>query len=187
MHTLNTMIMKKAWVFISVLLWIGSTQSCKKLDKLTEFDIVYHTEITISTGIPVNLPFDIPTPAIETNSEEEFENNNTHKDLIEKIYLKKMELTITDPANGTFDFLNSIEIYIVADGLPEKKIAWKNPVPSNIGNTLRLETTGDDLQDYIKKDSFRLKTKVVTDQILSQDYDIDIQSVFRVNAKILGI
>ncbi len=168
-------------------IFLGFIQGCKKLDKLTEFDIVYHTEITINSGIPVDLPFDIPTPPIETNSEEEFDNNNTHKDLIEEIYLKKMQLTITEPANGTFDFLNSIEIYIVADGLPEKKVAWKNPVPSSVGNTLELETTGDDLQEYIKKDSFRLKTKVVTDQILAQDYHIDIVSVFHVNAKILGI
>ncbi len=172
--------------FFSVLIFLSVTR-CKKLDKLTQFDIVYHTEITISSGIPMDLPFDIPTPPIETNSAQEFENNNTHKDLIEEIKLKKMELTITDPANGRFDFLRSIEIYIQADGLPEKKIAWKDNIPDTIGNTLELETTGDDLQEYIKKDSFSLKTKVVTDQIISRDYTVDITTIFHVNAKILGV
>jgi len=161
--------------------------SCKKLDKLTQFDITYHSEVTVPAAVPINVPFDILTPEVETNTEEEFENNNTHKDLIEEITLKKLVLTIIDPADETFDFLNSIEVYIETDDLPEKKIAWKEDIPENGLQQLELDTSGEDLKEYLMEDSFKLKVKTKTDHATTRDITIDIKTVFHVNAKILGV
>ena len=160
---------------------------CKKLDKLTQFDLTYHSEITIPASMPLGTPFNIPTPPITTNSSEEFENNNTHKDLIQEVTLKSLHLEITDPANGTFSFLNKVEIYISADGLPEKKIAWKENIPDSVGGTLDLDTTDDDLKDYLIQDTYELKVRTTTDEILTRDYTVNITAVFHVNAEILGI
>ncbi len=180
--------MEKRTLYIFLLMFLTLTATkCKKLDKLTQFDLTYHSEITIPAGIPVATPFNIPTPPITTNTSEEFENNNTHKDLIQEVTLKSLHLEITDPANGTFSFLNKVEIYISAHGLPEKKIAWKENIPDSVGGTLDLETSNDDLKDYLIQDTYELKVRTTTDEILTRDYTVNITAVFRVNAEILGI
>lgn len=160
---------------------------CKKLDKLTQFNMDYNTSVVIPSSTAVDLPFNIMTPDVQSNSESTFSINDTRKDLIQQIILKKMELTITDPADGDFSFLKSISIYISAQGLSEAKIAWLDSIPAGTGNILDLDTSDSDLKDYIKQDNFSLRLNTVTDELLTQDYHIDINSRFFVNAKILGI
>lgn len=160
---------------------------CEKLDKLTQFEMPFDTSVDIPSTIGINLPFNIITPNITTNSESTFESNNTNKDLIEKVVLKSMALIVEKPNGEDFSFLKSIKITIKADNLGDKIIAWNNDVPSNTGDSLLLETSPDNLKDYILKDSYKLDVETVTDEILTQDYTIKIHSVFFVDAKILGI
>jgi len=100
--------------------------------------------------------------------------------------LKELSLTLTSPASSNFSFLNSIEIFLKADGLSEIKIAWKDEVPANTDDYLELETTKTDLKEYIKKDNFILRVNTVTDKLLTSDHQLEITSVFFVDAKILG-
>ncbi len=160
---------------------------CDKVDSLTQFDMNYEESIVIPASTGINLPFDLFTPDMETDSESEFAVNNTKKNLIEEIVLKKLGLSITAPENGDFSFLKSIEIYISAEDLQEIKIAWNENIPENAGRELELETSDNDLKEYIKKDSYKLRLHTVTDKVLASDYHIDVRSVFRVDAKILGI
>ncbi len=179
--------MKTKGYFLVMVFLLAGLSSCKKIkESLTEFDITYHNSATIAATVPLNVPFDIPLPSVTTNTEEEFENNNTHKDLAKEIHLKTLELTVTDPADGDFGFLRNIEIYISADGLREKKIAWKLNIPDNIGGTLELETTSEDLKEYLFADKFKLRVRVTTDRLITRDYDIDIKTVFHVKANIFG-
>ncbi len=161
--------------------------ACEQIDELTKFEIDYDTSITIPSTTGLNLPLDILTPDVSSNAESSFAINDTRKDLVEEIRLKKLELTIREPKNADFSFLKSINIYIKAEGLPKEKIAWHDDVSANSGSKLSLETTGVDLKEYIKQDEFSLITEVVTDEALSTDYTIDAHTVFGVNAKILGI
>lgn len=61
------------------------------------FDLNYETITVIPSAININLPFDISTPDIETNSETKFELNKTSSDRIESIELSKIQLTETTP------------------------------------------------------------------------------------------
>lgn len=176
--------MKKSLI---LLLIVFSLSQCDKIDDLTKFDIDYNTSVTISSTFGIDVPFDIATPVITTNSESEFEVNNTKKDLIEEITLSHLTMIITSPDGASFDFLNSIEVYINADGLEEKKVAWNEQIPETIGDVLELESSNIDLQEYIKKDSFQLRVKTKTDKLISEDHEIEIRSVFHIDAKILGI
>jgi hypothetical protein len=169
-------------IFLSVLLLSG----CKEIDKLTHFNIDYTSFVTIPATVGINLPFDVLTPEIQTNSESKFEVNNTHKDLVEKIRLTELKLTIKSPDSSDFSFLKSIKLYILADGLPELEVARKENIPDNQGNVLFLETASDDLKEYIKKDSFALKAVTITDELISPDHEIEIYSKFFVDVKILG-
>lgn len=160
--------------------------SCKKVDKLTQFKMEFNSSVTIPSSTGINLPFNLFTPDIPSNSQSTFEGNNTRSDLVESIKLTKMDLTVTSPGNGNFGFLKSIEIFISAQGLPEEKIAWKNNIPSNIGNYLELETSSADIKEYIKKDKYTLRLSTVTDEILTSDHEINVHSIFLVDAKVLG-
>jgi len=162
-------------------------QGCKELAKLTQFYINYNTSVTIPKTLGVDLPIDVITPDITTNSESEFESNNTHKDLIDIINLSELDMTITSPETATFDFLKDIEITISAEGLSDKKIAWLEDIPKTGLKQIVLNVSTDDLKEYIKKDTFKLKTKTTTRELVSHDTDIAIHCKFFVDAKILGL
>lgn len=159
---------------------------CEKIDSLTKFNIEYDETVVFSSSTGLNLPFNLITPDMETNSESTFASNDTRKELIEEIILTKLDLTLTSPTNGDLGFLKSIEIYITADGLSDVKVAWKDNIPSNIDKFLELDTSNADIQEFIKKDEFSLKVSSVTDEVLASDHHIDIHSEFFVDAKILG-
>lgn len=160
---------------------------CKEVDELTQFSLDYNSEITIPSSTIIDLPVDILTPDVETNSSSKFENNNTNADLVESVYLTEMDLTITSPSNTDFSFLESIEVYIVAEGLEDVKIAWEDNVPKNTGDKLVLTTTEKDLKEFVKKDVFNLRVKTVTDEAITKEHTINAYTVFFVDAKVLGI
>jgi hypothetical protein len=161
--------------------------SCDKLDELTMFDLDYTTQYTIESSTILDLPFSVITPEVTTNSESEFENNDTRSDLVESIVLTNLTLTLISPQEGNFNFLNEIEVFIQADNLPEVLIASRVAIPEDGSSQLTLDTTGEELKEYIKKDSYTLKVTTVTDSNINQDHTIDIRTVFAVDAKILGL
>ncbi|MCR9171029.1 MAG: hypothetical protein NXI10_00940 [bacterium] len=157
--------------------------SCKK--KLTEFDIDYTSEVVVSSTFGQLVPFSLNTPEIETNSEFEFESNNTRADKVERINLTTLRLDITSPNGETFSFLNSVDIYISSPNHAEKKVAFKESIPANVGSQLTCDLVDAELQDFIKDDSFTLRLVTVTDETIPQDVTIDVYTRFRVKAKLL--
>ncbi|MFM7021816.1 MAG: hypothetical protein ACKOXB_02475 [Flavobacteriales bacterium] len=170
--------------FATLLLTLGA---CKKLDKFTQFNMDYTTSVVIPASNTIGLPLDLTSSDMTTNSESTFQNNDTRKDKIEEVRLTKMTATVSSPTGADMSFLKSVELFVKADGLEEKKVAWHDNVPDNVGTTLNLYVTDDDLKDYIKKEKISIRIKATTDKETYQDYTIDIYSLFRVNAKILGI
>lgn len=161
--------------------------SCDKIDDLTKFNISYNQEVTIPSSSIVNAPFNLFTPEVTTESTSQFESNNTNKDLIEDIRLESLNLTITSPGNGNFNFLRSIRIFISSDDLPEKEIAWKENIENDNSSSLSLETLNEDIQEYIKKDTYSLRVRTTTDETIRESHTVNIESIFFVDAKILGI
>jgi len=159
---------------------------CKTVDSLTHFTIPVKTTTTIKASLPINIPFDIPTPPIPLNTKQTFDSNNTAKELIEQAYLNTLTLTVLKPEGEDFSILKNIEIYIAANGLDYLKVASLYLVPTG-KTTIELDCTEVDLKPFIMKDEFTLKIKTLTDEINTKDYDIQIEGSFWVDAKILGI
>jgi hypothetical protein len=166
---------------------LSMSTGCEKIDKLTQFHINFTDTVTLPSMIGINLPFNIATPAISTNSSEVFEINDTRKDLIEEIKIEELNLNIIEPEKADFSFLNSIEIFIISDNHPEALIAWKYDIDDSPGKSLSLELTPDDLTIYVIEDEINLKISTTTDKIIASEIKIEIQAGFFVNAKILGI
>ena len=174
--------LKKTGVFLVSLLLF--TLSCEEANELTEFDIEYEESFTVPGTLGIDTPISIPTPEITTNYEEKFSGNDTKKDLVEKIYMKELTLSVQSPSGGDFSFLKSLTIYIIADG-DKTKIASRESISNDVGSTLEMETSEVDLKEYIFKDSFKLETEVTTDEMISEDHEINAAMVFTVDAELL--
>lgn len=146
----------------------------------------YESDITYSAGLPINLPVNISTPDMATNSEQEFAINDTRKDLIESIKLTQLKLNITAPAGETFSFLKEVHVYISSAGLPEVEIANKLNIDNTVGNEISLTLFDSELRDYIKADKFSLRVASTTDELLTSQVNVHVYSTFFVDAKILG-
>lgn len=155
---------------------------CKK--KITQFYIDYTSSVVVSSSVGQLLPFNIYTPDVTTNSEQEFDSNDTKKDKVKSIYLKDLTLSITSPSGEDFSFLNSLEIFISSSNTSEMKVAFKENIGSNPGAFLTCDLVDIDLQQFIKDDQIKIRLKTVTDEALSNDVHIDLYTNFLVEAKL---
>ena len=161
--------------------------SCKAIDKLTMFDVDYQTTFSVSSTTLIDAPFNLFTPEVTTESESTFEENDTRKDLIESIKLKTIKLTLTSPEEGSFNFLREIHIYIKSENTSEVEIAYLIDLENTNSKIIELTTSNQELKDYIKDESYTLRVESTTDETLSQDHNITVDTKFRVDAEILGI
>lgn len=162
-------------IFLTVLSY------CKEVEKLLTFTITDQTEFTVESTSPLNLPIEIGTPAVTTNSNQKFENNNTRAGLVKDIKLTELRLTVTNPTGKTFSFMKSVHIYISTDQQNEIELAYLDEFPTNVG-TVTLNTTNAKLDAYVKASSYNLRTSVVTDETLTQPVDIKVDLEFKVTA-----
>lgn len=173
---------------ISLILAISLLSSCRKVDKLTQFEKEYNSEATIPSLIGINLPFDLPTPEITTDIEKELEVNDTKKELIEEAKLKQLKVSIETLTNQNFNFVNDIDIFISSNSYPKKKIAFLHSIPENNSKVLVFDVVEDlDIKEYIKEDKFKLELKIVTDKTIFQEVNLSIDTKIFIDAKVLGI
>ena len=167
------------YIFVAVLtLGLGG---CKKL---VQFKMEYNDTVTIPANTLINLPIELATPQNTTNSEEQFSGNGTASNLISKVALTNLDLSIVNPASETFDFLKSVEIYLSAPDLAEIRVAYINEVPATGLQQLPLTCEDVDLKEYLKKSTYSIRVKAVTDEALANDTQVNIHSRFAVDAGI---
>ena len=176
--------MKRISIFFIVMVLFSA--ACKKVDELTKFNMEFNTEVTVPSNTLINLPLDLITPDMTTNYEETFSANDTRKDLVEKITIDKITITVKSPQGTKLDFLKSITVYISADGIPEKEVASRYDIPDGL-TSLDLGYVTDNLKEFLTRDKIRLRVKTVTDKAVSQDVDLNVYNRFKVDAKVLGV
>jgi hypothetical protein len=158
-----------------------SVFGCKSVDDLLTFTISHETNFTIANSSPLNLPIELQTPDVTTNSSQEFGNHDTKAELVKDVKLESVKLTITDPTSKTFSFLKSIHVYISTNSNDEIELAYADNIISTV-NTLDLTTTDKKLDTYVKASSYKLRTQLVTKETLTQDVDVKMNLKFKVTA-----
>jgi hypothetical protein len=170
------------------LLWLIAffhlSSGCKVVENLLTFRIDNDASMTIPSAVGINTPLSIPTPEVSSQASQTFKNNNTDINKVKNVILERLNLTTTSPNQATFQFLKSIKIYISAPGLEEKLLASKMDIPTTVGNTLELETTSDAMDTYLKKETYSLRTEVVTRQVVGYETTIKAAMTFKVTANI---
>jgi hypothetical protein len=157
--------------------------SCKKIQQLLTFDISNESSVTIDSSTPVNLPFDVSSPNVTTNSSQQFQNNNSNINLVKDIRLESLQMSITSPSGQTFAFLQSIHIYISTDSSNEIELASLDSIPASM-TSIVLTPTQAKLDQYVKASSYNLRTEAVARQVLTQNVNININSKFKVTANL---
>ena len=173
-------------IIIPVFLTLFLT-NCKLIDGWTQFEVDYSSTATLPQDLDINKSEDVYPSAIEANLKAKVENEGSSMDKVESVELTDLNLRITSPAGKDFKFLNSVALYMNAEGLDEIKVAWKDEIPANVGDALSLSTSSADLTDYLVKEVVTLRLNTVLNQGIAQDYQIGIDVTFLVDAKILGI
>jgi len=175
--------MKQLKILLLIALFMGyGISSCKKIDDLLTFTVNDTSEIEIeSTLLPITLPFEIWTPPITTNSNEEFQNNNTKASLVKDVYITHLDITLKSPSDKTFSFLKSMRIYISTTDDNEIELAHKDNISSS-DKVLNMTVTSSRLDTYIKASSYKLRTEVTTHETLTEDITVGIDMSFKVTA-----
>lgn len=172
--------MKLKFIALSLFLALF-VSSCNAVDDLLTFNISNQTIIEIKNTSPLNLPTEIVTPDVTTNSSTEFKNNNTNTDLIKDVKLKSLQLTIESPEGKTFTFLKSVRLYISTSDSNEIELAYLDNISSS-ANSIDLICTDKRLDEYIKNDSYKIRTQVTIKETLTQDVSMKASMKFAVTA-----
>ncbi|WP_400193074.1 hypothetical protein [Hymenobacter sp. B81] len=157
-----------------------ATAACKKIDKLLTFYIEDSQNIRIARNSVIGVLPPIPV-AVTTRSNEKFSNEGTQADLVKDVSLDKLTLTITDPNNANFNFLESIAIYISTDANDRVPLASLSNVPRNQA-VIELQPSGTKLDKYLKADSYTLTTEAKIRETVTQDISVRTDSRFKVTA-----
>lgn len=163
--------------FIAALIIFG----CDDIEKMLKFNINDKTAIRIESTSPFNLPIEIPTPDVTSNSQQQYENNNTRADLVQDVRLEQLKLSISYPDAKTFSFLKSIRIFISSDQNNEIELAALENIATGT-NTIELIPTNQKLDAYTKASSYNLRTEVTTRETLTESVDIQVDLKFLVTA-----
>ncbi|SHG92947.1 hypothetical protein [Flavobacterium johnsoniae] len=172
--------MKSKLIALTACLSIFFT-SCDAVDDLLTFTISNNTSIKIQSTSPINLPSEIITPDVTTNSTAEFENNKTKANLVKDVHIKSLKLSISDPSDKTFTFLKSVHIYISTTNSDEIELAYLDNINSS-SSEIDLICTDARLDQYIKADSYKIRTKVTLKETLTKDVTVKADMKFKVTA-----
>lgn len=156
--------MKKAFILLTGLITLAA---CKKLTSLADINFSVPVTKTFSVeGLP-NSPYippgngltaSIPAIPVATQSQDYIGKNNTSSNLVKEVKLGELKLDIDEPLTQTFDLVDSIWLYLSANGLQEILVAHKYDIPKGV-RTISLNTSEDNIKDYFLKDtvSFRMQ------------------------------
>jgi hypothetical protein len=181
---MKTTLLNKKLLFVTAAIAIlFSNISCKKIKDLLTFNVNVENNFTVGASGPLNIPVDILTPQVTTNSTQQFQNNNSDINKVKDIKLKKADLQIISPAGKTFSFLQSVHIYISTNANDEIELAYLDDISSS-ATAISLIPTSASLDKYVKASSYSLRTKIVTKQALTQDVEIKNLCQFQVTANL---
>lgn len=172
--------MKSKFIALTLFLSLFLT-SCDTVDDLLSFTISNETSIKIQSTSPLNLPSEIITPEVTTNSSAEFQNNKTKASLVKDVKIRSLKLSISDPSDKTFTFLKSIHIYISTTDSDEIELAYMDNINAT-SNMIDLTCTEARLDQYIKADKYKIRTKVTLKETLTKDVTVKADMKFRVTA-----
>lgn len=156
--------------------------------KLLEISIEEQSEVVVDKGTPLeiviqDLGFGDFTD-LDLTSKQAIENQGVEPGDISDVYFDHITLTVTDPSGGDLSFLDSLEFFVSADGLPTILVASRYDFPKG---TQQVEMIIEDVDivDYVVSESMDVTTEVSGSRP-SADTTILAELGLRVGATVQG-
>ncbi|MBI3520023.1 MAG: hypothetical protein HY062_11785 [Bacteroidetes bacterium] len=182
--------MKKVISLCLLFALLGFSISCKKkeVDKLTEFDITYSTNLSIpSSSIAVNSPttsVEFVTPNVPTQQSSTFSAQKTAQSLIDQIKMTKFDVSVSG-SGANLDFLKSVTIYIKAATVGEQLVASKSSFPTG-ATSASLDLNDVNIKDFIFQDNIQFRVVIAFDATATvPNQTLKMDETVHVNAKLL--
>lgn len=183
--------MKKA----ALLLLAGATiVGCNKLKKLAEINVNFPYSNTVDLpGVPGGtqvippggISADMPTYATATNSKVYVNQYGTAPDKVISVKLTQLKAEIVQPSSQTFDYIDTIRVYMSATGLPEQLAAYKYGIAKG-QTTLNLDCADVNLKEYYLKDTMYFRVNGHFVGIPDSATKIKLSSTFNMRANPLN-
>lgn len=178
-----------------------TTQSCKKsvpevVQEIGDIDFAVNIneKVVIDSNAnisnipqlpPEGLTVPLPPIAAATNIESNLQQYNTSSNLIETVKLGMFHLTMEQPPGQNFDLVDSLWMYIHADGLDKKLAAYKFDIPKG---TQKVEFDIEDLElkEYFIKDSIYVTLQGHFYEVPEKGTEMKVDASFDVTANPLN-
>jgi hypothetical protein len=152
-----------------------------------EFDVPVSADTSIQGGgllggLLGSLGFD-GLSSMDLSDTREFSANDTRKEQVTSAKLTQLEMTVTAPADGNFDFLDEISFTAQAQGVDDAEVAHKT-VPNGVTNFL-CDIDGAELAPFVKADTMSITTDVTAHQP-ADDTTIHVDANFHISAEVVG-
>ena len=179
-------------LFYSLLAVTISLTACKKLKQALNISItVPYDDVVTVAGIPGDphvgsgLKESLPVISIPTNSEEILEDNESAVSLVTSVKLSKLNVNMLLPTNQDFGVMDSVWIYISANGVSEQLAAYNYNVPDT-GRTIELTPADADLMDAFVSDTMRVRIEAFFVKDVSRSNTLKFDMKLKVNADLLA-
>ncbi len=120
---------------------------------------------------------------MDLSQSQQFQDNDTRKDQVTSTKLTKLTLSVTEPVDGNFDFLDKIAFSAAADGVDKAEVAHKD-VPDGV-RVFDCDLDDVELAPYVKAKSMSI-TADVTARHPAETTTVHVDANFHVTAEVVG-
>lgn len=178
---------------ITVLALVISLVACKKLQKAFELTItVPYDDAAFVKGLPGDphvppsgLKESLGLVKIPTNSQEIVEDNETALSLIKEVKVSELGVQMLLPLAQDWSIMDSVWIYVSANGVPEQLAAYNFAMPSDTTRNITLTPTDADLLDVFIKDTMVVRIEAFFVKDVARESKIKFDMKFKVKADLV--
>ncbi len=95
-----------------------------------------------------------------------------------------MKLSSSDTLDNNMEYIESIEVFITANDMQEKKIAWLDKLPEEIKTSISLDFSDDDLKDYIVDKDYAINIRIINKSTINIKASIDFSYTIYINSNL---
>lgn len=120
---------------------------------------------------------------VDVSGTQEFKSNDVRKNQVTEARATLIQLTVSNPSDANFDFVNTIAFSIEAPGVEKKEVA-KKTMPKG-ATTVDLDIDDLDLSPYVRAESFSI-TSDANAQRPPEDTTLHAKLVMHVKAEVFA-
>lgn len=148
------------------------------------------TELQVPSGTPSQSTFEVVTDEIDFATNAKITEAGFANTDIVSSEVSAFVMEMINPTKRGFGFAHSVDVYMVSDGLPDLKVAYKTDNSANYATSTSLHYTTlylwrdvAEIKNYILKDKVKFKVVFNLRKTLVEDFDFNIKPIITIKAE----